>query len=97
MLSRLFRLIFFVSLLTGVLAYPPGAVAREPVSQCNTGDAQCCQEFVSADNAHASEVLRELGIAVVGKTDVGLTWSPRNLRHFVTSLIFTKPRHFDRI
>ncbi|KAJ6463084.1 hydrophobin 2 [Mycena vulgaris] len=76
MLSRLFHLIFFVSLLTGVLAYPLGAVEREPVSQCNTGDAQCCQEVVSADNAKASELLHLLGIAVVGKTAVGLTCTP---------------------
>ncbi|KAJ6542465.1 hydrophobin 2 [Mycena vulgaris] len=78
MLSRLFHLIFLGSLLTGALAYPPGAVARQTGEHCPTGELLCCQDLVSANNINAtiSELLHDLGIKVNGTSEVGLTCTP---------------------
>ncbi|KIJ33018.1 hypothetical protein M422DRAFT_265047 [Sphaerobolus stellatus SS14] len=52
-------------------------MSSEPISQCNTGDAQCCNSDSSASNPSAAALLGLLGIVVQGvDVLVGITCSP---------------------
>ncbi|KIJ43469.1 hypothetical protein M422DRAFT_122543, partial [Sphaerobolus stellatus SS14] len=49
----------------------------EPISQCNTGDAQCCNSATSATDPAAAGVLALLGVVVQGvDVLVGLGCTP---------------------
>jgi hypothetical protein len=51
--------------------------SAEPISQCNTGDAQCCNTVTSATDPSATALLGLLGVVVEGvDVLVGLTCTP---------------------
>ncbi|KIJ48525.1 hypothetical protein M422DRAFT_81792, partial [Sphaerobolus stellatus SS14] len=52
-------------------------ISSEPISQCNTGDAQCCNSTSSASNPSTAALLGLLGIVVQGvDVLVGLGCTP---------------------
>ncbi|KIJ48484.1 hypothetical protein M422DRAFT_247834 [Sphaerobolus stellatus SS14] len=53
------------------------ALPTEPISQCNTGDAQCCNTVESASSPSAATLIGLLGIVVQGvDVLVGLGCTP---------------------
>ncbi|KIJ48500.1 hypothetical protein M422DRAFT_247848 [Sphaerobolus stellatus SS14] len=55
----------------------PSEPAPIPISQCNTGDAQCCNSVTSASDPSTADLLGLLGIVVQGVgVLVGTTCSP---------------------
>ncbi|KIJ25113.1 hypothetical protein M422DRAFT_193853 [Sphaerobolus stellatus SS14] len=52
-------------------------ISSEPISQCNTGDAQCCNSVTTASDPSAAALIGLLGI-VVRSVDVlvGLGCTP---------------------
>ncbi|KIJ48514.1 hypothetical protein M422DRAFT_247861 [Sphaerobolus stellatus SS14] len=55
----------------------PNSPAPIPISQCNTGDAQCCNSVSSASNPSTAALLGLLGIVVQSVTAiVGLGCTP---------------------
>ncbi|EGO02335.1 hypothetical protein SERLA73DRAFT_178219 [Serpula lacrymans var. lacrymans S7.3] len=66
----------FARISTVVLATLP-LLALAATNQCETGSAYCCNSVQNATDAHASNILEELGIAVDGVTgQVGFGCSP---------------------
>ncbi|KIJ33019.1 hypothetical protein M422DRAFT_183675, partial [Sphaerobolus stellatus SS14] len=48
-----------------------------PISQCNTGDAQCCNSVSSVSNPSTAALLGLLGVVIQGvDVLVGITCSP---------------------
>ncbi|KAJ7704937.1 fungal hydrophobin-domain-containing protein [Mycena rosella] len=82
MLFRLPRSFAVAALLTGVLGATTVTVtAPAPtitsISQCNTGDAQCCNTVVSASDPQVGPILGLLGIVLSDSTiSVGLDCTP---------------------
>ncbi|KIJ38673.1 hypothetical protein M422DRAFT_258546 [Sphaerobolus stellatus SS14] len=61
--------LLFLSILataTQTVSYDPLKPTPEPIPQCNTGDAQCCNSATSATNPAAAAVLGLLGVGVQG-------------------------------
>jgi len=62
---------------TQTVSYGPPKPTPEPISQCNTGDAQCCNSATSATDPTAAGLLGLLGVVVQGvDVLVGLGCTP---------------------
>ncbi|KIJ38659.1 hypothetical protein M422DRAFT_258534 [Sphaerobolus stellatus SS14] len=51
---------------TQTVSYGPPKPTPGPISQCNTGDAQCCNSATSVTDPAAAAVLGLLGVVVQG-------------------------------
>ncbi|KAF9007481.1 fungal hydrophobin-domain-containing protein [Cyathus striatus] len=66
-----------VAVIVSALAVAAAALPQTTVSQCNTGDLQCCQSVQSSSNPSVASLLGLLGAVVQGAAvQVGLTCSP---------------------
>jgi len=62
---------------TQTISASPPKSTPEPISQCNTGDAQCCDSATSATDPAAAGVLSLIGVVVQGvDVLVGLGCTP---------------------
>ncbi|KIJ25836.1 hypothetical protein M422DRAFT_192950 [Sphaerobolus stellatus SS14] len=70
-----FKTAFFA--LSAAILAAATPMPNEPISQCNTGDAQCCNTVTTASNPSAAALIGLLGIVVQGvDAIVGLGCTP---------------------